>query len=223
MDRRRLPRLSRITRGATTPPARACAFRSRRTPTIPAKARTPVYPVPGALRPRLGVPRHAASLPTRCRRFRSSNPAPARSSTQGRSRGRATRRGRWRTSRTSATSRGCIPACWAIRSGRWCPTTRWRRAEHVLHYTIVRPEAPNSDEFQVFANTETVQAGAAQPIRAAPALHDRAQARLGRRQGHGLLLRVAARDHRAMPRLLHHWPELRLRRSRLDACRSSSA
>jgi len=29
--------------------------------------------------------------------------------------------------------------------------------EHVLHYTIVRPEAPNSDEFQVFANTETVK------------------------------------------------------------------
>lgn len=29
--------------------------------------------------------------------------------------------------------------------------------EHVLHYTIVRPEAPNSDEFQVFANTDTVQ------------------------------------------------------------------
>lgn len=29
--------------------------------------------------------------------------------------------------------------------------------EHVLHYTIVRPEAPNSDQFQVFANTETTQ------------------------------------------------------------------
>ena len=29
--------------------------------------------------------------------------------------------------------------------------------EHVLHYTVVRPEAPNSDEFQVFANTETVK------------------------------------------------------------------
>ncbi len=28
---------------------------------------------------------------------------------------------------------------------------------HVLHYTIVRPEAPNSDEFQVFANPETVR------------------------------------------------------------------
>ena len=25
---------------------------------------------------------------------------------------------------------------------------------HVLHYTIVRPEAPNSDEFQVFANPD---------------------------------------------------------------------
>ena len=29
--------------------------------------------------------------------------------------------------------------------------------EHVLHYTIVRPEAPNSDDFPVFANTETVR------------------------------------------------------------------
>jgi len=29
--------------------------------------------------------------------------------------------------------------------------------DHVLHYTIVRPEAPNSDEFQVFANTTTVK------------------------------------------------------------------
>lgn len=29
--------------------------------------------------------------------------------------------------------------------------------EHVLHYAIVRPEAPNSDEFPVFANTKTVQ------------------------------------------------------------------
>jgi vanillate O-demethylase monooxygenase subunit len=29
--------------------------------------------------------------------------------------------------------------------------------EHVLHYTIVRPEAPNSDDFKVFANAETVQ------------------------------------------------------------------
>jgi phenylpropionate dioxygenase-like ring-hydroxylating dioxygenase large terminal subunit len=29
--------------------------------------------------------------------------------------------------------------------------------QHVLHYTIVRPEAPNSDDFKVFANTQTVQ------------------------------------------------------------------
>lgn len=29
--------------------------------------------------------------------------------------------------------------------------------EHVLHYTIVRPEAPNSDEFPVFANTQSVK------------------------------------------------------------------
>jgi phenylpropionate dioxygenase-like ring-hydroxylating dioxygenase large terminal subunit len=28
---------------------------------------------------------------------------------------------------------------------------------HVLHYTIVRPEAANSDDFQVFANTQTEQ------------------------------------------------------------------
>jgi vanillate O-demethylase monooxygenase subunit len=29
--------------------------------------------------------------------------------------------------------------------------------EHVLYYTIVRPEAPNSNEFQVFANPQTVK------------------------------------------------------------------
>ena len=28
--------------------------------------------------------------------------------------------------------------------------------EHVLHYQVVRPEAPNSDDFPVFANAETV-------------------------------------------------------------------
>jgi vanillate O-demethylase monooxygenase subunit len=28
---------------------------------------------------------------------------------------------------------------------------------HVLHYTVVRPEAPNSDDFQVFANPDTVK------------------------------------------------------------------
>jgi vanillate O-demethylase monooxygenase subunit len=28
---------------------------------------------------------------------------------------------------------------------------------HVLHYTIVRPEAPNSDDFPVFANEQTEQ------------------------------------------------------------------
>ncbi len=28
---------------------------------------------------------------------------------------------------------------------------------HVLHYTVVRPEAPNSDDFPVFANEEVVQ------------------------------------------------------------------
>lgn len=28
---------------------------------------------------------------------------------------------------------------------------------HVLHYTVVRPEAPNSDDFKVFANDVTVQ------------------------------------------------------------------
>ncbi|MCB0014899.1 MAG: aromatic ring-hydroxylating dioxygenase subunit alpha [Anaerolineales bacterium] len=30
-------------------------------------------------------------------------------------------------------------------------------AEHILHYTIVRPEAPNSDDFPVFANEEVVK------------------------------------------------------------------
>ena len=85
---------------------------------------------------------------------------------------------------------------------------------HVLHYTIVRPEAPNSDDFQVFANDRHGDAGTAQPLRAAPALHDRAAPGLGRREGHGLLLRLAARDARTLPRLLHHRTQLRPRRPR---------
>lgn len=29
--------------------------------------------------------------------------------------------------------------------------------DHILHYTVVRPEAPNSDDFKVFANEQTVK------------------------------------------------------------------
>ena len=34
------------------------------------------------------------------------------------------------------------------------PRHEVRTDGHVLHYSIVRPEAPNSDDFPVFANTE---------------------------------------------------------------------
>ena len=51
---------------------------------------------------------------------------------------------------------GASRACWATRSGRSCPTTRVRTEGHVLHYDVVRPEAPNSDDFPVFANETAV-------------------------------------------------------------------
>ena len=48
-------------------------------------------------------------------------------------------------------------ACSATRSGRSSPTTRSRTDGHVLHYEIVRPEAPDNEEFPVFGN-EVVEA-----------------------------------------------------------------
>ena len=127
--------------------------------TIPGKARTPVYPVPGALRPRLGVPRPRASRPTRCPRCPSSNPA------------------RWKVVNTGPfawhsdasrqvenfTDFGHFPWVHPGLLGDPEPAggarpQRGHASSHVLHYTIVRPEAPNSDDFQVFANTETREA-----------------------------------------------------------------
>ena len=69
----------------------------------------------------------------------------------------ATRRARSRTSPTSATSRGSTPGCSATRSGPSCRATTCATDGHVLHYEIVRPEAPNTDDFPVFGN-EAAQA-----------------------------------------------------------------
>ena len=81
----------------------------------------------------------------------------------GRGQGRAVRveqrraAASWRTSPTSGTSRGCIPGCSAIPERPVVPDYSVTIDGHVLRYDIVRPEAPNSDDFPVFAN-ETTQA-----------------------------------------------------------------
>ena len=62
------------------------------------------------------------------------------------------------------------------------PRHEVRTEGHVLHYTIVRPEAPNSDDYPVFGNEQAGPPERTQPLRAAPAVHDRAAAGLGRRR-----------------------------------------
>ena len=57
-------------------------------------------------------------------------------------------------------------------------------------------------------------AGTAQPLRTAPALHDRAAARLGRDPRRGLLLRLAAVRGRPVRRLRGHRPQLQPRAAR---------
>src|SRR4029079_11160413 len=92
------------------------------------------------------------------------------------------------------------------------PNHEVRTEGSVLHYEIVRPEAPNTDDFPVFANEEAhaparrsryalhlPARGAAgargpQPLRAPPSLHDRPTPRLGRHGGDALLLRLPARS-----------------------------
>jgi len=41
--------------------------------------------------------------------------------------------------------------------GRGCPEYSVETRGHVLHYSVVRPEAPNSDDFPVFANEQMVK------------------------------------------------------------------
>ena len=124
--------------------------------TIPAQGAHARVSVPGALRPRSGCAWPRASRPTRCPRCRSSNPAA------------------WKVVNTG-------PFAWQSDASRqvenftdfghfpWVhpgllgdperpvvPEHSVDTQGHVLHYTIVRPEAPNSDDFQVFANPDTV-------------------------------------------------------------------
>ena len=85
---------------------------------------------------------------------------------------------------------------------------------HVLHYDIVRPEAPNSDDFPVFGNEQAEAPGAPQPLPAAPAVHDRAAARLGRGEGDGVLLRIPTGRARTSASASGDRPKLRLRPAR---------
>ena len=119
---------------------------------VPAKARIDALRLPGAVRPDLGRARRAAvaSCPT----CPSSKTTAGWWSPPGRTGGTRTRPASSRTSPTSATSRGCIPACWATPSGRSCPQHTVETDGHVLHYEIVRPEAPNTDDFPVFGNEQ---------------------------------------------------------------------
>ncbi|MEZ5416730.1 MAG: hypothetical protein R2708_05235 [Vicinamibacterales bacterium] len=78
----------------------------------------------------------------------------------------------------------------------------------MLHYTIVRPEAPNSDQFQVFANSVTDQ----------PERRSRYELHLpytivlrlgwGGDKGMVYFRRAAGGYRRPLPRLPHHRPQL---------------
>ena len=87
----------------------------------------------------------------------SSAPTAGRSSRRARSRGTPTRRASSRTSPTSATSRGSTRASSATPSRPVVPDYTVEIDDHVLRYDVVRPEAPNSDDFPVFGN-EVVEA-----------------------------------------------------------------
>ena len=115
--------------------------------------------------------------------------------------GAATRPGRWRTSPTSGTSPGSTRGCSATRSGPVVPRHQVHADGHVLRYEIVRPEAPNSDDFPVFGNE---QAGPPQR-RSRYELHLPYTIVLrlgwGGERGHGVLLRLAAGGRRPLRRL----------------------
>ena len=144
-----------------------------------------------ALRDGLGRARGAALGAARRPRARGS--PPGRPSTAGRTGGRATRRARSRTSPTSATSRSCIPGLLGDPERPVVP------GHEVAHG---RPRPPLRDRPARGAGQRGLPgvrqrgrrgARAPQPLRAAPAVHDRAAPRLGRRGGDGLLLRLPAR------------------------------
>jgi len=72
-----------------------------------------------------------------------------------------------------------------------------RTEGHVLHYSIVRPDARNTDDFPVFANEQPGPPERRSPLRTAPAVHDRAAAGLGRGTGHGVPFRLPADRRRS--------------------------
>ena len=88
---------------------------------------------------------------------------------------------------------------------------------HVLLYDVVRPEAPNSDDFPVFGNETAVAPERRSSLPAAPAVHDPAAARVGRREGDGLLLQLAAGRRGPLHRLRDDRAQLRPRAAGLGA------
>ena len=125
-------------------------------------------------------------------------------------RGRPTRRASWRTSPTSATSRGCIRACSATPSGRSCPTTR---SAPTATCSVRHRPARGAQQRRLPGVRQRGRrhARAPQPLPAAAAVHDRAPPRLGRRGGDGLLLRVAADRRGPVRRLRRDRSQLRSR------------
>ena len=97
-----------------------------------------------------------------------------------------------------------------------------RTEGHVLLYDIVRPEAPNSDDFPVSRQRDADRrARTPQPLPAAPALHDPAAARVGRREGDDLLLQLTARRRGPLRRLRDDRAATTTRTSPTASCRTS--
>lgn len=79
---------------------------------------------------------------------------------------------------------------------------------HILHYTVVRPEAPNTDDFPVFANEDVVQP----ERRSRYELHCPYTIvytfRMGRRKRYGLFLCLTTNLRKSMSWLLHYRAKL---------------
>ena len=135
---------------------------------------------------------------------------------------RRRRRASSRTSPTSGTSRGSIRACSATPSVPSCPDYSVRTEGHVL---LLRHRPPRGAQQRRLPGLRQRDADrrarAPQPLPAAPAVHDPAAARVGRREGDGLLLQLPARRRGPLRRLRHDRPQLRPASSPTASCRTS--
>ena len=98
-------------------------------------------------------------------------------------------------------------------NGQWCPGTRSAPRETfcTIQSSGRRPQPRRLPGVRKRAGGA---AGTPQPLRAAPAVHDRAASRLGRRARHGVLLRLPAVRRRQLRRVCAHRPQLQPRPAR---------